>query len=137
MLVISHYFFAVERFDCRSNNWKNSVIRKWLNDDFYNKAFTDQEKKFIISSNLSDVGTTDNMFLLSKVEADKYFANNNARICCLDEKGEQRKEGRTWWLRSPYVFYDDHAFFVDRDGQVRCNKVSDCFYVRPAMWIKL
>ncbi len=51
MLVISLYGLDVRCFDEDSNNWANSEIRKWLNGEFYSKAFTDQEKKSIKSSN--------------------------------------------------------------------------------------
>lgn len=30
-------------------NWSTSDLRKWLNDEFYNEAFTDSEKKYIYS----------------------------------------------------------------------------------------
>ena len=79
VLVISLHGLDAKRFDEDSNNWANSEIRKWLNGEFYNKAFTDQEKKSIKSSNLPDVGTSDNVFLLSVKELKKYFANNNER----------------------------------------------------------
>ena len=51
VLVISRYGLDAKRFDEDSNNWANSEIRKWLNGEFYSKAFTDQEKKSIKSSN--------------------------------------------------------------------------------------
>ena len=81
MLVLSKYGLDAKRFDDDSNDWKNSEIRQWLNSDFYNKVFTEKEKKYISPSNLSDVGTSDNVFLLSKEEAETYFANDDARRC--------------------------------------------------------
>ena len=69
MLVISKYAIEAKRFDVSSNDWKNSEIRQWLNGDFYNNAFSEQEKKNINSFN------GDNVFLLSMEEASKYFAN--------------------------------------------------------------
>ncbi|MBR0519013.1 hypothetical protein IJJ97_04400 [bacterium] len=42
ILVISRYGLDARRFDSSSNKWANSEIFKWLNGDFYNKAFTDQ-----------------------------------------------------------------------------------------------
>lgn len=44
--------------------WENSTIREWLNNDFYNKAFSKQEQKFIepISMTSEDGG-----FYLNKV----------------------------------------------------------------------
>ena len=145
ILVISCYGLEAKRFDSSSNVWANSEIRQWLNNEFYNQAFTDQEKKFIISSNLSDVGTTDNMFLLSKGEAEKYFANDKARRCKASPYLQHNLGGLArgdvdyrWWLRSPYVFYDNYAFLVDDNGcDVICEKVDCSWVVRPAMWIKL
>ena len=79
MLVISKYGIDTKHFDSLSNNWRNSEIRQWLNSDFYNRAFSEDDKKSINFSNLSDVGTSDNVFLLSKKEAEKYFSNRYAR----------------------------------------------------------
>ena len=82
MLVISKYGLEARRFDSfdsRSNNWSNSEIRKWLNGEFYNRAFTEQEKKLIKGSSFFENlfgGGVDKVFLLSKKEAEKYFANN-------------------------------------------------------------
>ena len=39
MFVVSRYGLEARRFDSSSNNWAISEIRKWLNGDFYNKAF--------------------------------------------------------------------------------------------------
>ena len=50
MLLISRYglearyFIKAKCFDSNSNDWKNSEIRKWLNGEFYNKAFDENEK---------------------------------------------------------------------------------------------
>jgi len=59
--------------------WENSDIRSWLNDKFYNAAFSDDEKTAIISSSIENKNnlskdtaggnnTTDNIFLLSESE---------------------------------------------------------------------
>ena len=81
ILIISKYGLDAKRFDDNSNDWASSEIRYWLNDKFYNKAFTEKEKKSINSSNLSDVGTSDKVFLLSKEEAENYFVNDKLRRC--------------------------------------------------------
>ena len=143
MLVISRYGLDAKCFDYFSNDWENSKIRKWLNGEFYNKAFNEKEKKSIKSSNLSDVGTTDNVFLLSYDEANKYFANNNARKC----KGTEYvvKNGvyvsdngySYWWLRSPSLDYDCCVYLVLDDG-IYDPYVSHCHLLaRPALWINL
>ena len=150
ILVISRYGLEAKRFDSSSNNWANSEIRKWLNGDFYNKAFTDQEKKSINLSNLSDVGTTDNVFFLSYGEAKKYFSNNEFRLC---KATDYAKKNGAWvadsscsnpgysvgWLRSPRWGYCDIVYIVSHVGSF-----DDFDYVsngrilaRPALSINL
>lgn len=63
------------------NNYAHSDIRKWLIGDFYNTAFTSAEQNAIVPTELdnsatsnrySSESTTDNVFLLSKWEAQTY-----------------------------------------------------------------
>ena len=146
MLVISRYGLDSKRFDSSSNNWANSEIRQWLNGEFYNKAFTEQEKMRINLSNLSDVGTSDNVFLLSKEEAKKYFANNNERKCKATEYAKKNgvyvnsaNDYGIWWLRSPHSDYSNRVYNIISIGSVGryCGvHYSDCA-VRPALWINL
>ena len=146
MLVISRYGLEARCFDSSLNNWGNSEIRKWLNGDFYNKAFTGQEKKSINLSNLSDVGTSDNVFFLSYDEAKKYFANDDARKCKGTEYAVKNgayvdsSNGYSyWWLRSPYLDIYNGVYIVNYDGfffnyySVR----SLDLLARPALWINL
>ena len=175
MLVISKYALEAKRFDSSSNNWANSEICKWLNVEFYNKAFSKKEKKIIKNSSISTIVyekkkksvffesllrkeetvksnelTDDKVFLLSKEEAEKYFANDNARKCkatdyavkngawvadssCGDSAGYSY-----WWLRSPYPDDDDLVYYVDSNGNFRYYYVlNDYGVVRLAMWINI
>lgn len=64
-----------------ANDYATSSIRKWLNEDFYNTAFTSAQKQNILPTTLDNkaysadyskydsVSTTDNIFLLSHSEA--------------------------------------------------------------------
>ena len=54
-------------------SWETSSIRKWLNEYFYNKAFSLNEKKLIKETYLHEEGTKDRIFMLSREEAEKYF----------------------------------------------------------------
>ncbi|MCM1083720.1 MAG: DUF6273 domain-containing protein [Clostridium sp.] len=98
LLVISHYILARRSFDDENVTWENSQLREWLNSEFYNGAFNDNEKNRIAISIMSNPSsrvfyesedaereasnppflenmcdTEDNIFLLSWEEVLKYY----------------------------------------------------------------
>ena len=90
--------------DIESNDWQRSEIRRWLNNDFYNIAFSAGEKEFI--GNVSG----DKITLLTKNEAEQLIDLNEIM------------SSPNWWLRSPNtcrfkytsdVYY--HVFCVKND----------------------
>ena len=139
MLVISRYGLYAKRFDGSSNNWGDSEIRQWLNGEFYNSAFSVEEKARIKSFN------QDNVFLLSKEEAEKYFADDDEREC--EPTSYAKSKGALtwghvcccWWLilRSP--IYSSDVWYVRGDGDIRSGLIvyNDDGSVRPALWIDL
>ena len=146
MLVISKYGLEARRFDSSSNNWEDSEIRQWLNGEFYNRAFTEQEKKLIKGSSFFENlfgGGVDKVFLLSKEESEKYFANNDARRCKATDYAKNNGayvffNGCIWWLRSPNSNFSNFVYCVFSAGFILCLD----FYVagvvaRPALWINL
>ena len=164
VLVISD-----KALDCQPYNssdtrvtWETRSLRTWLNTDFVNDAFSDGEKAMIPTVTVSadknpqydtDPGnaTKDKVFLLSIVEAEKYFTSDEARKCVPTEyaisngaytSDSYTKGGKAtcwWWLRSPGYFQSDAAL-VDNDGSVDrlgYNVYNDYTSVRPAMWITI
>ena len=92
-LVISKYALDALRYNETSINitWEKSTIRKWLNNDFYNKAFGNVNKNLILNNHLENKGhsiwttsggknTWDYIFLLSTDEARKYFDSEKSRV---------------------------------------------------------
>lgn len=81
-----------------SNNYELSSIRMWLNDDFYNLAFNDIEKKIvettIVDNSAKSTGiedtiyacndTNDKVFLLSVEEVIKYYFSDVQPIIGVD-----------------------------------------------------
>lgn len=134
--------------------WENSTLRAWLNNEFLNKAFTEEEQSLILTTevdNSSSQGcfdtdggndTRDRVFLLSYAEAWRAFRNDSARKCqptayAVKRGAFREKDGQCmWWLRSPGAS-ENTACFVMQDGR-RGN--NEAFYrfpaVRPAMWVK-
>lgn len=67
-LVVSEYALDYLPFDENGGSeWAESSLRSWLNGEFYESAFSDEEKALII--NTSNGGATDKVFLLSLEEA--------------------------------------------------------------------
>ena len=161
-LLISRY-----ALDCRPYNekyedttWEQCTLRGWLNNKFFNKAFSTEEKQYILQSNVSadknpkystnpGNATKDNVFLLSIVEANKYFKSDDAKKCAPTDYAIQqgaytsdsyKVEGRRaccWWLRSP-GYISNYAARVNTDGFISNNGVSYSFNaVRPCVRVRL
>lgn len=70
-------------------NWENCYLRAWLNNDFYNYAFNNDEKALIVpTTNITTdkrvsetVTTVDNIFILSDDEFKQYFNCNEDEHC--------------------------------------------------------
>ena len=127
-LLCSKNILTTRRFDGKSNVWKNSEIRRWLKNNFMNTAFTEEEKAAILKTKLSDVGTTDKVFLLSSEEALTLYKSNDAR----------RKTGSNsqWWLRSPHCGDGTVTGFIDRTGVAHDENLL-IGGVSPALWVDL
>ena len=52
-LLVSKYILDTSSFGTSlfSIDWENSDIRKWLNSNFYNEAFNEEEKNYILEVN--------------------------------------------------------------------------------------
>ena len=164
ILVISDKALDFQTYNSSitSVTWETCTLRKWLNTDFVNDAFSDGEKAMIPTVTVSadknpqydtDPGnaTKDKVFLLSIVEAEKYFTSDEARECVPTEyaisngactSDSYTKGGKAtcwWWLRSPgYDQYDAAGVHVDGD----VHELGLCVSgggdaVRPAMWITI
>ena len=85
-LLLSHYILDSVKYNEVLNDvtWKTCSLRNWLNNDFYNAAFSDEEKRYILTMNLVNednqlhktVGgeiTSDNVFCLSAADIRKYY----------------------------------------------------------------
>ena len=101
VFMISEYLLDAMKFDSSSSEWSTSELRKWLNDQFYNTAFCEIERKQL------SVYYGDYVTLLSTVEAVKYFNGDEDRMpkatAYAVGKGcyvNKQSESSMWWLRS-------------------------------------
>ena len=162
ILVISRYALDCQQYNTSRKNvtWETCSLRKWLNETFFNVAFSKEEQERIPNVTVStdkntssgkNAGnsTTDQVFLLSILEAKNYFSSAEVRKCAPTDyavaqgvrtSDSYKVNGRTacwWWLRSlgkdqisaasVYVsgsIYDSGNYF----------DVSS-IAVRPALWL--
>lgn len=132
------------------SSWESSDIRKWLNNDFLQQYFNDDEVARIVEHNITNnktkflqeyIGgkdTVDKVFLLSVEEANALFASDEDRKCL----GE-------WWLRTSRdkdmdstkdSFEACFAIDVYTTGNINSEygtKINESIGVRPVMWVRI
>ena len=136
------------------SNWANSSLRSYLNEEFYEYAFTEEEKSVIIPVTVpadqnpmydSDQGdaTTDRVFILSIEEAKAYLPTIGSRCCTATAyvNGEGAFRGVNgncnWLLRTRGIYSSDTTSVfsfgaIDYFGRYIYD---ESFAIRPALWI--
>ncbi len=157
-------FIEVEPYFIQPNNYKESEIRAWLNDNFYNTAFDNLCKEYVVCSEVDNSAettakstnqyvcenTNDNVFLLSykDVKDVSYGFDSGSGACearmrknsdyALCQGALQEDGYGIWWLRSPYDYSRMCAHIVYSDGMVGSYNL---YYldvgVVPALWLTL
>ncbi|MBE6649699.1 MAG: hypothetical protein E7613_00155 [Ruminococcaceae bacterium] len=135
-LVISKYGLDAKAYNEKWEDvaWETCMLRRWLNNEFLNTAFTSDEKAMIptvtvtadknpeYSTNPGNA-TQDKVFLLSINEANKYFSSSADMICkptdyaVANGVSEDYMGNCCWWLRSP-GYSQRYAAGVDYGGSV-------------------
>ena len=165
--LISRYGLDYQKYyqEYANITWEYSSLRKWLNREFLEDAFSPEEKNNILSTPVpaddnpdydTDPGneTTDKVFILSVKEAYEYFSSDEERACEATIFAEMARTRRnsagtknlitrdcSWWLRTPGISQNRVAG-VDPSGKIDSsgNRMIDIFRylgVRPALWINL
>ena len=133
--------------------WETCSLRKWLNNDFYNSAFTNNEKQLILDASIENLNnrefgtyggrdTQDHVFLLDIDEFNKYLSGSNAAKCRITPIAKTNgakvwtSDYASWWLRSP-SYYQGGATCINGDGKIdyNANVGNNTLVVRPAILI--
>lgn len=124
-----------------ASNYAKSSIRAWLNKDFYNTAFSSDQKSNIVSTTLDNSSTyssaydapstTDKIFLLSyndSINSNYGFSSSDSDYdtarqlkstdyakCqgCHQNTSDSYRGNCCWWLRSPYDSDCARAIYSD------------------------
>lgn len=116
--IIRHMAFS----EYGNNNWDESDIRRWLNNEFLQLCFNDEERAKIINHN----DTGDSIFLLSKEEYRLYR-----------EFIQLLKSPNDWWLRSGGI-NNNYSCLVNFMGEIDRYETpfNDNVGIRPAILVK-
>ncbi len=137
--------------DCRPYNkelkkvtWKGCTLRKWLNRKFLNTAFSENEKEYIIPSEVvygsskRDATVKDQIFLLNKRQVGLYKNENQAKATAYAvAKGAYVSETTgysIWWVCSPSGYYTNSYGSMSSSSRPLNDETIG---VRPAMWVSL
>ena len=153
-LLISKYLLDNQPYHSimYDSSWENCSLRKWLNNTFFNDAFsTDEQDKILYSTvtlndhdRQSSDTVSDKLYILSAYETDRYFSSDRERRCnptsyalSHGAHGFVGSSSCTYWLRSfgsnnmsPVVLADG---MIDYDG----NGIATENGIRPVLRVNL
>lgn len=135
-------------------SWDECTLRRWLNGEFLNTAFTEEEKNMICLTSVypekdpcseGDPGgpSPDRIFILSAKEVRRYFGSESERRCgytlyCGKNAVSPSQSPFCWWLLRPPGERASYSACVDFNGSVylRNGSLTDRRSgIRPALWV--
>ena len=156
MLLLSKYALESMQFNAVQDevSWEGSSLRAWLNGDFYQAAFSQEEQGEIVETSLATAAnayygtreseTVDNVFLLSFEETSAYMATDQDLIClptahAVESGAYTGMNGAAdWWLRtsgeSGATAVHANPIGVTSLGGYYVSSLG--YAVRPAIWIE-
>lgn len=122
--------------------WQTSIVRCWMNGEFLQDAFSDDERSAVMDREVRTPGneeygargcatTTDSVFCLSVQEVQELFTSDDSR--------NAEGDNPCWWLRSPGGA-DGFEAYVHLNGWPNAygyNVDEGSVHVRPAMVLDL
>ena len=128
--------------------WAECYLRQWLNRDFFSNAFTEEEQRRILCSELETLHakTQDKIFLLHSQEAEALLPEA-ARAAQITPYAAMRgawsfEDYGVWWLRDWYESGEADASTaincVNFDGYIETaasEATCPVCGVRPALWL--
>ena len=164
-LIISEYLLDTYAYNIELADvtWENSSLRKWLNGQFYDTAFTENEKGLIQTITVENSDnplygtpggndTEDNVFCLSLEEVQVYFQDTTDRMTaptdyaisrgstvCDDRTLDNSMKTGWWWLRTPASSANRAAevdCYGNIDNVINADKVDGCLVFSEGICVR-
>ena len=163
LFLLSEYGLDCKRFheENASVTWASCSLRKWLNGDFLEAAFSPDQQQQIVESTVTaeknadydtdpGIDTVDKVFLLSIDEAEFYLSDDEQKRCFPTEysflqgtsSGNNKYNGNytsSWFLRTPGLD-NTMASYVSSAGKIRHMGYAvntDFITLRPAIRVRI
>ena len=159
MLVMTRDCIEQKKFNETyvATTWETSDLRSWLNSEFIQTAFSDEQQSYILTTSVKaeknpvhhthgGYDTEDKVFVLSISEFEKYCTYDEARLGKVNpyvlEKGAYENltlNTGHWWLRTPGIAMGRAAYVTSSGTLMHYGEIieSVIYCVRPAMWIEV
>jgi len=123
--------------------WETSDIREWLNGTFYNGAFSEEQKTYILESEIvnsanpvtgteSGADTVDRVFLLSYEEAQTYFPTDESRQACYNFSQEYMAYLAKMMADTPNLEMTEQEALDELDGYNNGTDWPDSWWLRTS-----
>lgn len=130
-LLLSKYVIDYRPYECTDvmKSWQTAVLRTWLNEDFFEEAFTEEEKAKILWNETEVIDNyqyyndeaeemyrdsqLDRVFLMSRDELIKYYTET-LPTCYCEPTAYALSQGAKaydveWWMRGPCEIKTDET----------------------------
>lgn len=156
-LLLSKYILDEQSYSITNayQTWANCILREWLNNNFYNSAFDENEKRIITKRYLTSVdvsgfkdsnensltGLYDYVFILDHNELENYFKIDEGLEVTPNAIGKNTKRLKvsSYWVRGSTGIYnsalDYGASYVTDEGFYDFIFASNQLGIRPAIWV--
>lgn len=106
-LLLSEKILDAHMFAEESNNYADSEIRRWLNNEFYNKAFNKEEKSRIVTTNVDNSVRSTYPNGLTEEELKEYWDSGKNKYVC------ENTSDKVFLLSEQEVTNEEYGFNAD------------------------
>lgn len=142
-LIVSEFCFGSYSYHGTNEavTWETCDLRRWLNEDFYNIAFTEEEKRIILPSikQINGSEVIDYVFIPNKSESEQGLAYTHPEGVDSYIQGMGLSDNpsiTSYWLRSDAVRYN-RQFSAEASAWRIPVSVTSTMEVLPVLWISL
>ncbi len=136
--IIDYRYFNSGSFN--DTNWDASEIREWLNNEFLTTTFSDTEIKYIEDTiiEFNGIKSTDKIFLLNKVDCEKYNKSHIMAKHTVYAKSQQMNiTGKNYGYNGYGIYWLIDKTVVNARGEFNYYNKDYVWGIRPAIWISI